>query len=449
MDHQLQLAIMKKARIILFTLSLTSLLISCSETNKNPEEITAVDPPSFVELPDDFSQISDADLAPLLQMLGDAKLIGFTEGTHGMNEPLNFRNEFIKFLVRKKRIDVIAIESGLIESRFANQYVAGHDIELDYALSEGISCNFETLPQNKDLLQWLRAYNTDSTNEHTVSFYGFDLPKCASNLSLEQSDYALRQAIMYLKQVDPKSWEIYNQELTPLMGYLRLDDSLTDPEIQYWDLDEVKRAVLASRTEDIIALMSNQKDDYINQSSKEDYEWGYRSAICASQNIEFIEGLHNPNLDYSVREKSMFENLQWIMDREKGKQFFLFAHLAHLAKEFYVLNEDAINMMPNNQFGEYLGEHFGDDYTVIGNFYQTLNFYDELVSAQPEAFASMLDTTYDAKNFYLKLDKSDSTYNRPWIVGKRTNAGHDGYMNISKGVDIVFFNKTQHYFENE
>src|SRR5688572_30786031 len=65
----------------------------------------------------DSREIDEKQLEPILRWIKDAKIVGISEATHGKNEPLDFRNSLIKVLVKRKLIDVVAIESGSVESK--------------------------------------------------------------------------------------------------------------------------------------------------------------------------------------------------------------------------------------------------------------------------------------------------------------------------------------------
>ena len=125
------------------------------------------------DLPDDLATIQDKDLEPILSMLGDSKLIGVSEGTHGMIEPFYWRNALIKYLVKKERISVVALESGLVESRLIYDYVIGNDLDLDYALENGIQCGFNRFKHNRELLVWLREYNSTLSDDKQIHIYHY------------------------------------------------------------------------------------------------------------------------------------------------------------------------------------------------------------------------------------------------------------------------------------
>jgi len=440
------MTLQKKNRLKWFTLStfIAVVLFGCGVSKEKSEQ--ELNTP--IELPNNLSDIPDSSFVPLVDMIGDARIIGVTEGTHGMNEPLDFRNSLIKYLVKENHIKVIAFESGLIESRQVNAYINGESLDLDSVLNNCITCTFGQFEQNRELLLWLREINESRTPENKVQFYGFDMSGCAPNPALENSSFALSEALKYFEEVDVEKFNDLGKKLIPFIDHLRLDDSPDDPKIQFFDLSEDKKIKLNELIDELIETLRENKEMYVNKSGGENYLWGMQSAICAKQNIQFLTNMLNPSQEYSVREKSMLENLQWILEIEKDEKILLFAHLAHLSKDIYVLNAEGKNVMPNNQFGEYINEHYGSEYTVIGNFYSYLDYYEGIDSVKINSFPEMMNKKYPYANFYLRLDKTDTIYNNPLIFGVPSGGG-DVWMTPSKGVDIIFYTEKQHYFEKE
>ncbi len=401
-----------------------------------------------VRLPEDLSEIPDEQLEPLLEMLGDAPYIGMSEGTHGMNEPLDFRNSLIKFLVRKQRIGVVTIESGLLESRMVNDYIEGKDLDLDSVLAYGIKCTFGNFKQNRELLEWLREYNAHQSADERVHFYGFDMSGCAPNPFLEESSYALEQALDYLKKVDETSWNRFASELIPLSEYLHLGLPDDVSKKRFADLDEERRERFVELINELVEEMRRQQFSYAAKTSADDYAWALRAAISARHNVLFLANTVVPIIEASVREQAMLDNLSWIIGREQNKGILLFAHLAHLSKDVSVLNSDSVNVMVYNQFGEYLGEVLGDKYKVIGNFYYQLVYDDGVEEVKDRSFPVWLGDSYPFRNFYVPVDRSDEMLNEPWIFGVPSSGG-DVYMVPSKGVDIILYNEKQHFYLNE
>ena len=70
--------------IILYGIVL--LLVSC--TNKNQVDDSSIS--DIIPLPDILTEIQDSDLNPILEMIGDAKILGVSEAGHYVNEGLDF-----------------------------------------------------------------------------------------------------------------------------------------------------------------------------------------------------------------------------------------------------------------------------------------------------------------------------------------------------------------------
>lgn len=431
---------------IYFSLLLLSILISCTDgTDGNqvdsPDDLEIAGVP--VQLPDSLANITNEHLAPILPMLGDARIIGLSEGTHGMIEPFKFRNALIKYLVEEERISVIALESGLVESRLIYDYVNGANLDLDSTLNSGICCGFSRFQHNRELLEWLRAYNSDKTDDQQVHIYGFDIPGCAPNPELENAVVAFNTVFDYLEGVDPVNAELFQQKLQAILPLLRIKDNPQDTDPHFTDIDSTTWKQLEIVLTQMDQHFNDNSSSYQKKSSVDDYQWAGQALFCANQNVDFLHSLGNPDYDYSPREKGQLENIQWILNREQGENILLFAHLAHLAKEIHMPGE---SQMTYNMAGEYLKEVYGKDYKVIGNFYRKLDWFDDDPIVLEEGTMAFEFQKLGCKNFYMALDKSDTTWTKEWNFGKPSSGGKV-YMNPSESVDIIYYNDVQTWID--
>lgn len=409
-------------------------LVSFTSLGQNQE--------GFVALPDDLTEIPSENFKPLLKMLDEVPIIGISEGTHGMNEPMDFRNELIKYLVTKKRIDVVAIESGVLESRLVHDYINGASGDLDTVMRYGIMPGFNELDHNRSLIEWLRKYNADASNEHKVSFYGFDIPGVPSNPWNEEVSIPLSQTLEYLKKVDLKQWKKYEGLTQPYFEFLHINPPGEEEQTHYLDLTEEQKHHLSGIIDELVTLFDFKKKKYLKNSSEEDASWGYRALTSTKWMDNFLRELGKaPDNSYSQREQAMIDNLDWIMNRHPEGKVLLFAHLAHLAKDFAQVNADGEDIKALKMFGEYLGEKFGEQYKVVGNFYGELQYGNESYPAMKDGIESMLERE-DCKNYFLELDKSTSEFNKNWFFGLR-NDSDKWQMNPANGIDFIFYTKVQ------
>ncbi|MFT6502136.1 MAG: erythromycin esterase-like protein [Crocinitomicaceae bacterium] len=437
---------MKFYNLKLCALFIVSFLSSCSTEQKvNLKSEVQSD---FVELPNDLTAIPDSLFKPLDNWLSDYKIIGFGEGDHGFNESLDFRNSYIKYLVKKNEIRILAFESGLLESKMVNDYINGLDLNLDSVLANGMSFTFGQFDQSRELLTWLREENKTRSSEKRIQFYGFDMAGNASNPWLENSSYALEECLDYLESVDLETCQKYRDEIECYLPFLSTIDNAESKEISFLDLPQEKKEPLLKIHNELISTLKKNKETYIKLKGKSAYDWGLQAAKCAKQNLVFLEGYNASPRDQSVREKYMLENLKWIMNREKNEKIFLFAHLTHLAKDIAVIDPIEHKTYPKKRFGEYIQEEFGNEYKLVAHAYCYSDFYTEVDSVSSQAFPNHLNERYEQETFFLNLNEDDALFNRPQIFGPPTLSG-DVWITPNKGMDVIFYTEKQHFFWKE
>ncbi len=421
-------------------LVLVSLLFSCEESVQSSEKDV-----TLVVLPSDLNNIPDSSFHHLDSWLKGAEIIGISEAEHGMMEAMDFRNAYIKHLVETNKVQVLAFESGLIESRIVNDYIHGADLDLDTVLYHGISYTFGQFKQTKELLQWLRKTNTSRKPEDRINFYGFDMAGNAPNPYWEDASFALKEYFKYLETVDSELHRSFISVLEAALPYLHIKDNENDPRPSFsdWsakDMDDYNYSI------DLLQLnMQSKRAEFIDKTDTESYEWAHQSIVCARQNLKFLKGYHEEKINQSCREQFMLDNLKWIQKREPNKRIVLFAHLSHLAKETSRVDQNGSETLSKPMFGALLADNFGEKYKVIGNFYSIHDYHDETYSVPENSFPTILHNKYNFENFCLLIDPSDTLFN----VERTTREDHIGthHMNVSKGVDIILYTHRQEFFQ--
>lgn len=140
---------------------------------------------------------SPSDFNPLLERIGDARLVLIGEASHGTHEFYRIRAEITKRLIREKGFRGVAVEADWPDAWRVNRFVRGDGLDADATESLG---GFRRFPQwmwrNADVLDfvgWLRSHN-ESCPDAMTGFYGLDL------YSLHASMAAVLE---YLEVVDP------------------------------------------------------------------------------------------------------------------------------------------------------------------------------------------------------------------------------------------------------
>jgi erythromycin esterase-like protein len=141
------------------------------------------------------------DYDPLMEMIGDARLVLLGEASHGTHEFYRERAQITKRLIAEKGFRAVAVEADWPDAYRVNRYVrgAGADASADEALGD-----FKRFPtwmwRNADVLDfvgWLKDHN-DALGDQAmkVGFYGLDLYSMSASIEA---------VLAYLDEVDPEA----------------------------------------------------------------------------------------------------------------------------------------------------------------------------------------------------------------------------------------------------
>ena len=151
------------------------------------------------EAAEPFSSIENADLQPLLERIGDARLVLIGEASHGTSEFYRIRAEITKALVERKNFDFVAVEADWPDAYRIHDFVTHkerdepHDWEAFSRFPTWMWRNQEVL----DFIHWLRDFNLQRRPPgRRVGFYGLDLYSLFTSVDC---------VLNYLDRVDPQA----------------------------------------------------------------------------------------------------------------------------------------------------------------------------------------------------------------------------------------------------
>lgn len=322
----------------------------------------------------------DADLQTLRNLIGGAQVVAFGEPIHGGHEPLAMRNRLIRYGVTRLGFTAVALETGLSSSKRLYDHVLGRTTETDSALKEAFSYGFGDLPENLELIRWLRAYNAGQQPARRVRLYGIDLTG-------QYFPYAYRSVeavLTFLERADPGLGRELHKQYADLIPVFRSD--------KYVKVAPADKDAITGRIQDLVALIRRERIPLTTATSRDDYEWALRQAVNAAQDDAFLRSLP-PEFDRDLpnwwekfkpsalwdhnaemREVAMADNLLWVQQREcrRGKILF-FAHDEHVQTSVGILGSPS--RPPAGQYrrircaGMYLRSALDVDFVVIGTYY--------------------------------------------------------------------------------
>ncbi|OHU23972.1 hypothetical protein BKG77_10450 [Mycobacteroides chelonae] len=117
----------------------------------------------------------EADVDAFLSGLqSPPRLLGIGEPTHGPQEFGYLRNRLLRHLVVERGFRSVTLESDAVAGFAVDRYVTAGEGTLDEVLDAGFSHGFGAYPASRELVEWLRDWNSGRAPGEQVRFYGFD-----------------------------------------------------------------------------------------------------------------------------------------------------------------------------------------------------------------------------------------------------------------------------------
>nr|BFE85398.1 hypothetical protein GCM10020093_079990 [Planobispora longispora] len=128
-----------------------------------------------MDIKDTARPLDGAGVSAFLRSLpAEPLLLGLGEARHFVAELGELRNEIFRHLVEHEGYRSFAIESDCLRGLVVDDYIATGAGTLDDVMERGFSHRFGTIPANRELVRWMRAYNEE--HDEKLRFFGFDGP---------------------------------------------------------------------------------------------------------------------------------------------------------------------------------------------------------------------------------------------------------------------------------
>lgn len=299
-----------------------------------------------------------SDLAALGSVVGDARVVGFSEPFHGAHEPLALRNRLLEYLVTELGFTAIALETGLSPSKLLYDYVLGGPGEAGALAREAFSARFGLFQENVDLLEWLRAYNQTVPSSRAVRLYGVDL----TGHEISCACRSLEAVIEFLRETSLPGAAPVREAVEEVIPLFRFD--------VYPELTSVQKDQITVTIDRLLAYLDHDRADLVALVGVDNYAWSRRQAVAAHQDNAFLRYLEDP---WALREAGMADNLRWVLDREgpTGRVMF-FANNTHTGSHRFSLGRDLPSDWPTKGLasaGFLLRRELGSDLVTIGTYF--------------------------------------------------------------------------------
>jgi protein-L-isoaspartate(D-aspartate) O-methyltransferase len=296
-----------------------------------------------------FDELATAGLSPLLERIGDRRLVLLGEASHGTSEFYRMRARITEALI-DRGFTIVAVESDWPDAARVDRWVRGQTAH--EPLEEEAFGRFPRwMWRNAEVLGFidrLRERNRRTAGERPpAGFFGLDLYSLYGSIS---------EVIRHLDRIDPELARQAREHygcLSPfvqdpsLYGYAALSDahrSCEDDVVAM--LDEVRRRAGDARVGERTLLEAEQN-----------------ARVAANAEAYYRAMFQSDVSSWNLRDGHMFETLETLLAfHGLGSRAVVWAHNSHLG------DASATEMSRRGELnlGQLVRERFGDDAYLVG-----------------------------------------------------------------------------------
>ncbi|MBD0696031.1 erythromycin esterase family protein [Streptomyces sp. CBMA123] len=284
-------------------------------------------------------------LRALGAMIGDARVVGLGEATHGSHEFFTMKHRVFRYLVEEKGFTTFALEASWSAGLLIDAFVQGQgDADAQRLARRVMAGSPWQRREFADLIGWMRAYNL-SGPQRPVHFVGTDLglPGIGDQPFAEVSAYLRKAAPASLSGVE----QLY-AGLRPFADAIGYVTRTPLPERQ-------RNADLAQQALELVAAAGRDGD--------EGYDWAVLHARNIARTFAFTtmrtDDAASVTAAQLLRDRAMTDNTVWWQRRFGGK-VLLSAHNGHVG---FLSTDPAL--YPRTE-GSLLRDELGAGYVSIG-----------------------------------------------------------------------------------
>jgi len=297
------------------------------------------------------------DYDPLLELIGDARVVLLGEASHGTHEFYRERAEITKRLIVEKGFTVVAVEADWPDAYRVNRYVRGTS---NVRSSDEALGGFKRFPtwmwRNTvvcDFVGWLREHNAQlSTDAAKTGFYGIDL------YSLHASIDAV---LGYLAKVDPEAAQRARYR------YACFEHFGEDPQAYGYAASFNLNQSCEDEVADQLRELQRHAAEYADRDGRiaeDEYFYAEQNARLAKNAEEYYRSMfHGRVSSWNLRDTHMADTLDALLahlDRQGGHtKAVVWAHNSHLG-------DARATEMGELNVGQLVRERYGSEAVLVG-----------------------------------------------------------------------------------
>jgi erythromycin esterase len=294
-----------------------------------------------------------SDLDPLINRIGNARIVMLGEASHGTHEYYTWRAKITKRLIEEKGFNFIAVEGDWPDCYSVNRYIKQYEENKSaYDVLHGFNrwptwmwANWEIVA----LAEWLYKHNKQLPKEKKIGFYGLDV------YSLWDSMQSIKE---YLAKADPAALHVAEEAFSCFEPYKKDDgQSYAYASQMVPELCETEVIALLKQIQQRMPLYDS------------DYEMAFsaeQNALVAVNAEKYYRAMiHGGAESWNVRDSHMFETLQRLLQfHGPTSKAIIWEHNTHIGDSRYtdMTDEGMYNI------GELVRDHYQKEDVVLVGF---------------------------------------------------------------------------------
>ncbi len=294
------------------------------------------------------SEFKSSDFSPLKNLFLTKKIIALGESTHAAKEFFQLKCQLIKFLIDSCGYTTLTLETPFLSSLYVNDYIKNEKGNIDTSLKMLESWIFYT-PEFRDLILWIREYNSSKQKENQVNIFGIDIQSITNF-----TDFLISNLNENATSAKSKLKEIINANLPPQV--------ISSIQIKY--LSPKNRQLLVS-TSVLLKDWELQHEEEIKKYHTREMSLLIKNAIKAFELV--INAQYQP---YSYRDSCMAQIFELVNMLRPESKTIIWAHNQHIS------TYDSLVKYPiyDNTLGNYINKKYKSLYYPIGLIFNEGSF---------------------------------------------------------------------------
>lgn len=379
--------------------------------------------------------IETANLQPVLDRIGDARLVLIGEASHGTSEFYRLRGEITKALIEDKDFDFVAVEADWPDAYRIHDFVTHkqrdepHEWEAFARFPTWMWRNEEVL----DFIHWMRDFNLTRTSPaRRVGFYGLDLYSLFTSI---------HRVLKYLEGIDPQA------AAAARARYGCLTPWESDPAIygqaalsgQYRSCEEEAVKMLQE--------LSARRAEAAMRDGEDLFDAQLNARLVAGAEQYYRVMYYGANESWNHRDTHMFDTLQLLLQRYGNhSKAVVWEHNSHLgnaaATQFGKQGQINIGQLCRETYGNQvyaIGQGTDHGTVAAASEWEGPMQFKKIRPAHPDSYERLMHLA-EIEAFFLPLTKSSHPQLTSALAARR----------LERAIGVIYRPESErlsHYFD--